>query len=45
VQVPAITNNTIWTTYTASQIWVGTQAQYNAITPANWVIYNIISSS
>ena len=45
VHVPAITPNTNWTTYTVSQEWVGTQAQYNAITPVNWVIYNIIPSS
>ena len=45
VSVSAITNNTTGTTYTVSQEWVGTQAQYNAITPVNWVIYNIIPSS
>lgn len=45
VQVPAITNNTTWTTLTLQQEWVGTQAQYNQITPINWVIYNIIPSS
>lgn len=41
--VPIITNNTTWTTHRVSQIWVGTQAQYNTITPINWVIYNIIA--
>lgn len=45
VQVPAITNNTTGTTYICSQIWVWTQAQYDLITPVNWVIYNIIPSS
>lgn len=35
VHVPAITPNTNGTTYTVSQEWVGTQAQYNAITPVN----------
>lgn len=49
VSVPAITNNTTGTTYTLSQEWVGTQAQYNALVSwwqvLNWVIYNIIPSS
>lgn len=45
IQVPAITNNTTWTNLTLQQEWVGTQAQYNQITPINWVIYNIIPSS
>lgn len=40
-----ITQNTTWTTYAVSQEWVGTQAQYDLITPVNWVIYNIIPSS
>jgi len=39
-----ITQNVTWTTYSASQIWVWTQAQYDLITPVNWVIYNIIPS-
>ena len=37
-----VTMDTTGTTYSASKIWVGTQAQYNQITPVNWVIYNII---
>jgi len=45
VQVQAITNNTTGTTLTLQQEWVGTQAQYDALTPINWVIYNIIPSS
>lgn len=45
VSLPVITQNSTGTTYTVSQEWVGTQAQYNAITPVNWVIYNIIPSS
>ena len=40
-----VTMDTTGTTYSAPKVWVGTQAQYNAITPVNWVIYNIISSS
>ncbi len=30
--------------YVDSRNWVGTQAQYNQLTPQNWVIYNIIAS-
>ena len=45
VSLPVITQNSTGTTYTVSQEWVGTQAQYNQITPVNWVIYNIIPSS
>lgn len=30
--------------YVDSRNWVGTQAQYNQLTPENWVIYNIIAS-
>ena len=45
VQVQAITNNTTGTNLTLQQEWVWTQAQYEALTPINWVIYNIIPSS
>ena len=45
VQVQAITNNTTGTTYTLQQERVWTQAQYDSLTPINWVIYNIIPSS
>ena len=46
VSVPAITNSNNWTTYSVSQIWVGTQAQYDAMAShPNGIIYNIISSS
>lgn len=45
VSVWAITNNTTGTNLTLQQEWVGTQAQYDLITPINWVIYNIIPSS
>lgn len=45
VSVWAITNNTTGTNLTLQQEWVGTQAQYNQITPINWVIYNIIPSN
>lgn len=31
--------------YVDDRNWVGTQAQYNQLTPVNWVIYNIIPSS
>lgn len=37
-----IYNDTTGTTSTISKEWVGTQAEYNLITPVNWVIYNII---
>ena len=44
-----ITNNTTGTTYTITQEWAGTQAQYDALVNnnqiINWVIYNIIPSS
>ena len=30
--------------YVDSRNWVGTQAQYNQLTPENWIIYNIIAS-
>ena len=45
VSVWAITNNTTGTNLTLQQEWVGTQAQFNQITPINWVIYNIIPSN
>lgn len=46
VSVPAITSSNNWTTYSVSQIWVGTQAQYDAMSShPNGIIYNIISSS
>lgn len=45
VSVWAITNNTTGTTSTIQQEWVGTQAEYDLITPLNWVIYNILPSS
>ena len=31
--------------YVDSRNWVGTQAQYDQLTPEQWVIYNIIPSS
>ena len=37
-----ITQNTTWTNIAITQEWVGTQAQYNAIQPVQWVVYNII---
>lgn len=47
--VLGITNNTTGTTYTITQEWAGTQAQYDALVNnnqiLNWVIYNIIPSS
>ena len=36
-----ITNETTWTTSTASKIWVGTEAEYALITPVATTIYMV----
>ena len=38
-------SNIQWSREELNKVWIGTQAEYNQITPTNWVIYNIIPSS